>query len=97
MNHGVEKSTNVDCEHPVHFTSYDPHRERIQRVMRAAPRATSVGKTEEIHLIDGIQDLDERGLDDFIFQYRDAYRSLPPIGFENIRPPSGLRSVRASC
>jgi len=40
--------------------------------MRAAPGAATVRKTEEIYLIDSIQDLDERGLDDLVFQGRDA-------------------------
>src|SRR5215475_8853625 len=58
--------------------------------MRATPRATPVRKPEEVHLIDGIQDLNKRGLDDLVFQRCDAQRSLPPIGFWNIRPPCGL-------
>src|SRR3712207_6979067 len=50
------RSFNVTLSrYPVHFTSYDPYREGIQRVMRAAPRARSVRKTEEVHLIDGIR------------------------------------------
>src|SRR5215813_13150352 len=65
--------------------------------MRATPRATPVRKPEEVHLRDGMQDLNKRGLDDLVFQRYDAQRSLPPIGFRNIGPPCGLRSVRASC
>jgi hypothetical protein len=40
--------------------------------MRAAPRAATVRKTEEVYLIDSIQDLDERGRNDLVFQCRDA-------------------------
>src|SRR6266446_5169551 len=65
--------------------------------MWATPRATPVRKPEEVHLIDGIQDLDKRSLDDLVFQHRDAQWSLPPIGFRNIRSPCGQRSIRASC
>src|SRR5215470_15113008 len=90
------KAAQCRIEHPVHFTSYDPYREGIQRVMRAAPRARSARKTEEVHLIDGMQNLDECGLDDLVVQRRDASRSLPPIGFWDVRPPRGLRSVCAS-
>jgi hypothetical protein len=25
VNHGIEKSTNVDVEHPVHFATYERH------------------------------------------------------------------------
>ena len=72
VDHGVEKSTNVDIAHPVHFTSYDPYCAGIQRVMRAAPRAAAVRKPEEVHLIDGMQDLDEGGLNDLVFSHRHA-------------------------
>ena len=34
------------------FFRVDPDRERIQRIMRAAPRPEPVGEAEEVHLVD---------------------------------------------
>ena len=94
--HGVEKSTDVDTEHPVHLTPNESHRQRIQRIVLASARATPIGEAEKVHFVDGMKHLDERCLDDFIFQGRYAQWPLPPIGFGNIGPPRGLCSVRAS-
>jgi hypothetical protein len=34
----IEKSTNVGIENPVHLLPHDPHPERIQSIVLAAPR-----------------------------------------------------------
>jgi len=58
----------VRVEHPVHTLPQDPGRERIQRVMRTAPRPKSVRETEEVLLVDGVQHLDHRPLQDLVLQ-----------------------------
>jgi hypothetical protein len=40
-----EELADIRVEHPVHLLPLDPDRERIQRIMRAAPRPAAVGKT----------------------------------------------------
>src|SRR5439155_18070975 len=73
-----EELADIRVEHPVHVLPFDPDRERIQRVMRAAPWPETVGEAPEIHLIDGVEYLDDAPLGDLVFQRGDAERSLPP-------------------
>jgi hypothetical protein len=40
----------ISVKHPVHVLAHDPGSERIQRVMRAAPRPKSVGEAQEVRL-----------------------------------------------
>ena len=69
-------------------------RERIQRVMLAAPRPESVREAEEVRLVDRVQYLHHRPLDDLVLQRRDAQWPLPPIGFGDVLSPGRLRPVR---
>src|SRR5882724_670809 len=57
--------------------------------MWATPRATPVRKPEEVHLIDGMQDLDKRSLDDLVFQHRDAQLSLFRFMCYTVPPRTG--------
>src|SRR5262249_11761954 len=47
----IEEATNVCIEHPVHSLPLNAHRQRIQRLMRAATRPEPVGKAFEVDLI----------------------------------------------
>jgi putative transposase len=40
----IQTIADIRVEHPVHPPAFDPDRERIQRVMRAAPRPKPVGE-----------------------------------------------------
>jgi hypothetical protein len=82
----VKKLANVRVEHPVHLLPLDPDRERIQRVMRAACRPEPVGKAQEIHLVDGVEHLDDGPLGDLVFQRGNAERPLPPVRLRDVRP-----------
>jgi hypothetical protein len=62
--------------------------------MRAPPRPESVGEAEEVGLVDRVQHLDRRPLDELVFQRGDAQRPLPPVGLGNVRPLNRLRSIR---
>src|SRR5713101_2395802 len=70
--------------------------ERVQRLMLAAPWSEPVRKIEKVSFVDGIQHLDRRALDDFVFQRRDPERSLPPVGLGDVHSTHRLRSVRSS-
>jgi hypothetical protein len=56
---GTEEVTDVCVEHPAHLLPQDADRERIQRLMLAAPTSNPVGETEEVRLVDGVQHLDD--------------------------------------
>src|SRR5258706_780547 len=92
----IEKGSDVQIEHPVHFLRQQSRVQRIQRLMLAAPWSEPVRKIEQVRFVDGIQPLDRRTLDDFVFQRRDSERSLPPVGLRDKHPTHRLRSVRSS-
>ena len=48
----VIKLPDVGIEHPVHFPRSDPNRQRIQRLVRAAPRSESIRKSQEVLFVD---------------------------------------------
>src|SRR5467141_604427 len=73
----IEKGSDVQIKHPVHFLRQQSRVQRIQRLMLTAPWSEPVRKIEKVRFIDGIQHLDRRTLDDFVFQRRDSERSLP--------------------
>ena len=90
----IEKSTNVQVQYPVHLLPLDSHRQRIQRLMLAAPGPEPIGDSLKVFLVDLIQNARHGLLDDFVLQYRHAQRALPPIAFQDIHPPGGLRAIR---
>src|SRR5439155_768954 len=93
--------------HPVHLPRQQPRVERIQRIVRAAPWSEPVREAEEVSLIDRVQHLDRRALDDLVFQRGNAQRPLPPVGLGDVRsldrlcpvrpPLQPLREVREMC
>jgi len=82
-----EEIADVRVEHPVHLLPLDPDRERIQRMMRAAPRPETVGEAQEVHLVDGVEHLDDGALEDLVLQRGNAKRPLPPVRLRDVRPP----------
>src|SRR5467141_2161004 len=92
----IEKSFDVQIEHPVHFSRQQSRVQRIQRLMLAAPWSEPVREAEKIRFVYGVQHLDRRALDDFVFQRCHSERSLPPVGLRDIHPTHRLRSVRSS-
>ena len=91
---GIEESTDVDVEHPVHLLRQQSRVERVQRVMLAAPRPKPVREAEKVRLVDGVEHLDGGTLNDFVFQRGHAERPLPPVVLRDVHPTNRLRSVR---
>jgi hypothetical protein len=52
----------------------------------AASGPESVGKSEKILLVDRVQHLDDRALDDLVLQRRDPERSLLTVGLGDEHP-----------
>src|SRR5437879_9001699 len=92
----IEKAFDVQIEHPVHCSRHQSRVQSIQRLMLAAPWSEPVRETKKVRFIDGIQHLDRRTLDDFVFQCRNSERSLPPVGLRDKYPTHRLRSIRSS-
>src|SRR5207244_227315 len=59
----------------------------------AAPRPEPVREPEEILLVDRVQHLDNRTLDDLVLQRRDAQRPLPSIRLWDVSAPRRQRPV----
>jgi site-specific DNA recombinase len=83
----AEEVADIRVQHPVHPLAVDPGRQRVQRVMRLAPRPETVGETPEVRLVDGVQHLDDGPLDNLVFQRGDAERPQPPVRLRDIHPP----------
>jgi hypothetical protein len=81
---------------PVHRPPGDPEGERIQRIVLGAPRSEPVGEAEEVRLVDRVQHLHQRPLDDLVLECRDAERPLPAVGLRDVLPPRRLRPVAAA-
>src|SRR6267154_626644 len=92
----IKEALDVQIEHPVHFPRQQSGVERIQRLMLAASWSKPVREADKIRFVDGVQHLDRRALDDFVFQRRDSERSLPPVGLRDKHPTHQLRSIRSS-
>jgi hypothetical protein len=68
--------TDVGIQHPIHLLPYDPYPERIQRIMRVAPRSETTGEPQEVLFVNLIEDRSHRMLDDFVLQACYAQGSL---------------------
>ena len=92
----IEKPTNVCVQHIVHPLRLQRYRQRIQRLMLAAPRSEPIGESHKVFLINLVED-DRHGLlDQLVFQRRHAQRSLPSVGFRDIGSPRWLGSIRSA-
>ena len=90
-----EVVADVRVEYPVHPPPGDRDRERVQRIMRTSLGPEPIGKAEEVALVDRIQHLSHRPLDNLVLKRGDPERSLPPIGLRYVRPARRPRPVRA--
>ena len=78
-----KKSTDVGIKHPVHSLPLNAHRQRVQRLMRAAAWAEPLREALEVDLIDLVEDRYRGLLNNFVLQRRDAQRTLPPVSLRN--------------
>src|SRR5438477_6334172 len=84
VTHVVEEATNVRIEHPVHSLPLDAHRQRVERLVRAATGPKPVREAFEVDLIDLVEDRHHSLLNDFVLQRRNAQRTLPPVGLRYV-------------
>ncbi len=64
--------------------------------MLAALRPKPIREPEKLHFVNGVQNLDDGTLDDFVLQRRNTERPLPPVRLRDVRPSNWLRSIRSS-
>jgi len=77
----VEKARDVSVQNVVHLLLQERVRQRIQRVMLAAPRAEAIRKSQKVFLINLVEDGGHSVLDDFVLQSRNSQWTLPSIFF----------------
>src|SRR6516165_7982588 len=92
----IEERSDVGVQYEAHLLAVDPDTESIQRVMRAAPRPESVRHSEEIFLVDRVQQRDHRPLDDLVLQRGYRERALPAIWPGYVDPPAWPRPIRSA-
>ena len=81
---GIEEGSDVEIEHPVHALRHQGFVQRSQGRVWAAPRPEAVTETHEVGLVDGVQYLGHRALDDLVLQSRDAERPATAIAFGDV-------------
>ena len=92
----IEKSSNVGIKNVVHLLLQERVRQRIQRLMLAAPRAKTVREAEKVFLVDLVEDGDHGLLDKFVLDSRDPEWTLPSIFFLYVHSSRGHRSIRSA-
>jgi site-specific DNA recombinase len=93
---GVEEPADVRVEHVAHLPRADRHRQRVQRHVGAAAGAEPVGEVQEVGLIDGVEHLHGRPLDDLVLQHGDADGAFSSVCFRDVHPSDRLGPVPAS-
>src|SRR5258708_549254 len=79
-----EEPFDIGVQYPVHCPVLDACRERVQRIVLSPPGPEPIGEAEEVRLVDGIENLHHRTLDNLIFQRGDAERALPSVRFRDV-------------
>src|SRR6516162_3453890 len=92
----IEKAAYVCVQNVVHILRRERERQRIQRVMLAAPRAEAIREAKKILFIDLIKDGSHGVLDELIFQGRNSEWTLPSIFFLYVHSSRGQRSIRSA-
>src|SRR5437879_5148280 len=77
----IKEPANVGVKNIVHLPLQERIRQRIQRIMLAAPRAKSIREAEKVFLVNLVEDGGHSLLDQLVFQGRNPQWASPPIGF----------------
>src|SRR6266704_5500910 len=89
----IEKASDVCVQNVVHLLLQKRIRQRIQRIVLAAPRAEPIRESQKVFLVDLIEDGNHGMLDKFVFDSRDRKWTLPSICFLYVHSSRGHRSI----
>jgi hypothetical protein len=81
---GIEEGADVDIEHEVHALRHQGLVQSVQGRVRAPPRPEAVAEPEKVGLVDGVQHLGHRALDDLVLQCRNAERAETAVSFRDV-------------
>src|SRR5271157_4421688 len=93
MVDGVKEALNVCIEHPVHFPFGQADIQGVQPLMGRAPRPETIRKSEEVHLVDGVEYRSHCLLDDLVGQGSDPQGALTSVRLGDVGPLGGLRTI----
>src|SRR6266478_8052929 len=80
---GVEEGSDVEIEHPVHALRHHRLLQGGQGGVRAAPRPEAVAEPKKVSLVDRIQHLGHRALDNLVFERGNAERPAAAVAFRD--------------
>jgi hypothetical protein len=81
----IEEAGNIRIDDPVHLGPDDRGGQCIQRIVLAAARPESVTEAHEVCLVDRIEHLHQRTLQDLVLQRRDREWPLAAIALVDVR------------
>ena len=93
MVNPVKEAFDISIQYPVHTFSGDRHAQCIECVVLADTRPEAIAETEKVLLVDALQYLQHRLLDNLVFQRGDAQRPLSAVGLGNPQATRRLSSV----
>src|SRR5712692_1082414 len=93
MVQAIKERADVSIQHPIHLSRQQTGVQSIQRIVRTFAGPIAIRETKKVSLVDCVQHLDGRALDNFIFQRSDPERSLPPVFFGDEYSTHRLRSI----
>src|SRR5262249_57938555 len=80
----VKKGSDIRVENEVHLLAGDCDTEPVQRIVLSASRSKPVTEPEEFLLVDAVQHVDSRPLDDLVFQGGHRQRALTSVGLRYV-------------
>src|SRR5262249_24095955 len=92
----VEERSDIGVQYVAHLPAVDPDAERIQRIVRAAPRPEPIRDAEEVFLVDRVQQCDHCPLDNLVLQGCDRERALSAIWLGYVHAPAWPRPIRSA-
>ena len=90
---GIEEGSDVEIEHPVHTLRHQGLFEGRQGRVGAPSRPEAITEAQKIGLVDGVQHLGHRPLDNFVLKRGYAERPLATVAFRDIRAAHRLGPV----
>jgi len=89
----IEKPSDVGIKNVVHLLLQERVRQRIQRLMLAAPRTKPIREAAKVFLVNLVEDGNYGMLDNLVFHSRNSQWTLSPICFLYVHSSRGRRSV----
>jgi hypothetical protein len=81
---GIKEGSDVEIEHPAHTLRHQGLFQSRQGRLWAASRPEAVAEAQEVGLVDGVQHLGHRTLDNLILERGNAERPAAAITFRDV-------------